>query len=121
MVSTFFFQAEDGIRDWSVTGVQTCALPISDRAALAKNLGADCATADPTQFAQLCFDQSHGRGADILLITAETPSSDPVNLAAEAARDRGMIVAVGTVGMNIQRKLYYEKVLRFGVSRSYGH
>src|SRR5437762_8137954 len=30
----FFFQAEDGIRDTSVTGVQTCALPISrgDRA-----------------------------------------------------------------------------------------
>src|SRR5437016_10743563 len=26
--SVFFFQAEDGIRDWSVTGVQTCALPI---------------------------------------------------------------------------------------------
>ena len=24
----FFFQAEDGIRVWSVTGVQTCALPI---------------------------------------------------------------------------------------------
>src|SRR5215213_11554721 len=30
MVFVFFFQAEDGIRDWSVTGVQTCALPISD-------------------------------------------------------------------------------------------
>jgi len=27
----FFFQAEDGIRDLIVTGVQTCALPISDR------------------------------------------------------------------------------------------
>src|SRR3712207_6860837 len=26
----FFFQAEDGIRDIGVTGVQTCALPISD-------------------------------------------------------------------------------------------
>src|SRR5438309_3529346 len=26
----FFFQAEDGIRDGTVTGVQTCALPISD-------------------------------------------------------------------------------------------
>src|SRR5256885_15966460 len=25
----FFFQAEDGIRDYKVTGVQTCALPIS--------------------------------------------------------------------------------------------
>src|SRR5262249_58515917 len=29
MLISFFFQAEDGIRDWSVTGVQTCALPIS--------------------------------------------------------------------------------------------
>src|SRR3989449_9224847 len=28
----FFFQAEDGIRDVAVTGVQTCALPISQRA-----------------------------------------------------------------------------------------
>src|SRR5688572_32282024 len=27
----FFFQAEDGIRDLTVTGVQTCALPISNR------------------------------------------------------------------------------------------
>src|SRR5688500_2738289 len=29
MLSYFFFQAEDGIRDYKVTGVQTCALPIS--------------------------------------------------------------------------------------------
>src|SRR5690554_8120134 len=28
-MSSFFFQAEDGIRDADVTGVQTCALPIS--------------------------------------------------------------------------------------------
>src|ERR1039457_7463361 len=27
----FFFQAEDGIRDYKVTGVQTCALPICSR------------------------------------------------------------------------------------------
>src|SRR5882672_12533096 len=31
-VILFFFQAEDGIRDHCVTGVQTCALPISWRA-----------------------------------------------------------------------------------------
>src|SRR5256884_6088809 len=30
----FFFQAEDGIRDVAVTGVQTCALPISGRAGI---------------------------------------------------------------------------------------
>src|SRR5690625_6114114 len=29
MIVVFFFQAEDGIRDGHVTGVQTCALPIS--------------------------------------------------------------------------------------------
>ena len=29
-VGDFFFQAEDGIRDRDVTGVQTCALPISE-------------------------------------------------------------------------------------------
>src|SRR3989454_10190443 len=29
MICFFFFQAEDGIRDYKVTGVQTCALPIS--------------------------------------------------------------------------------------------
>ena len=29
MFTNFFFQAEDGIRDRNVTGVQTCALPIS--------------------------------------------------------------------------------------------
>src|SRR5712675_271672 len=31
MFFVFFFQAEDGIRDVAVTGVQTCALPISTR------------------------------------------------------------------------------------------
>src|SRR5947209_20260614 len=31
-MDVFFFQAEDGIRDIGVTGVQTCALPISDGA-----------------------------------------------------------------------------------------
>src|SRR5436309_5856743 len=34
-MSFFFFQAEDGIRDFHVTGVQTCALPISPPEAVA--------------------------------------------------------------------------------------
>src|SRR5256886_15761087 len=37
LVFFFFFQAEDGIRDLTVTGVQTCALPIS------ANIGDRCA------------------------------------------------------------------------------
>src|SRR5256885_4491395 len=35
----FFFQAEDGIRDYKVTGVQTCALPISEDQAPEQNSG----------------------------------------------------------------------------------
>src|SRR5699024_8274335 len=35
---TYFFQAEDGIRDRNVTGVQTCALPISRKGASADRL-----------------------------------------------------------------------------------
>src|SRR5205809_7292267 len=34
----FFFQAEDGIRDVAVTGVQTCALPISRRRRASRRL-----------------------------------------------------------------------------------
>src|SRR3712207_7396368 len=37
----FFFQAEDGIRDIGVTGVQTCALPISFKKALRWRSGSD--------------------------------------------------------------------------------
>src|SRR5215213_9573212 len=36
MLFFFFFQAEDGIRDWSVTGVQTCALLIHGAAESSK-------------------------------------------------------------------------------------
>ena len=55
-----------------------------------------------------------------MLITAETASSDPVNLAGRVARDRAVVAAVGTVGMEIERRIYYEKELDFRISRSYG-
>src|SRR2546429_4575068 len=43
----FFFQAEDGIRDVAVTGVQTCALPISGDVHVTGKLTVDGAI-DPT-------------------------------------------------------------------------
>src|SRR5256885_6746687 len=45
-VAVFFFQAEDGIRDYKVTGVQTCALPISDDARVSEQ-ARDVALAEP--------------------------------------------------------------------------
>src|SRR5262249_58457508 len=54
----FFFQAEDGIRDWSVTGVQTCALPIFEvRQRLVKQQ-------------QRRFDGDRARDGDALLLPA---------------------------------------------------
>jgi predicted dehydrogenase/threonine dehydrogenase-like Zn-dependent dehydrogenase len=93
---------------------------VEQRATLAMQNGADAASASAHEFANLCFQKTGGVGVDAVLITAETPMSGPVNLAAEVARDRATVVAVGTVGMELERKLYYEKELTFRVSRSYG-
>ena len=93
---------------------------LPQRADLAVASGAEAACASPADFRDFCFQKTSGRGVDAVLITAETPGSEPVNLAAELARDRAIVVAVGTVGMDIQRKLYYEKELDFRISRSYG-
>src|SRR2546429_6374777 len=49
MYCFFFFQAEDGIRDVAVTGVQTCALPISAFAAMLEACARKSTGADPIQ------------------------------------------------------------------------
>ncbi len=90
------------------------------RAELALRCGAAAASSSESGFRDLCLQHSAGQGADIVLVTAETPTSGPVNLAGEIARDRAVVTAVGTVGMDIQRKLYYEKELDFRIARSYG-
>jgi predicted dehydrogenase/threonine dehydrogenase-like Zn-dependent dehydrogenase len=91
-----------------------------ERAEVALRLGADDVSISADGLRDLCLRHSGGHGADVVLIMAETASSEPVDLAGEVARDRGVVVAVGTVGMNLQRKLYFEKELDFRVSRSYG-
>lgn len=63
---------------------------------------------------------TRGKGFDKILICADTPSDETVNLAGQIARDRAHIVSLGVVGLNIQRKLYYEKELFFQVARSSG-
>jgi predicted dehydrogenase/threonine dehydrogenase-like Zn-dependent dehydrogenase len=93
---------------------------MQERAALAVRMGALAATTSEREFKDLCLRHSNGYGADSVLISAETPSSAPVLLASQVARDRGIIVAVGAVGMDLDRRLCYQKELDFRVSRSYG-
>jgi len=63
---------------------------------------------------------SDNLGFDVIFICADTKSNDPVDLAGMLARDKGTVVAVGAVGLEIPRKQYYEKELTFLISRSYG-
>src|SRR5256885_10179736 len=58
-LSCFFFQAEDGIRDYKVTGVQTCALPISYRSHHHAAAGVDILARQPTRLS------AHHKGHDV--------------------------------------------------------
>jgi predicted dehydrogenase/threonine dehydrogenase-like Zn-dependent dehydrogenase len=92
----------------------------AERAALALRMGADAASTSPSEFHDLCRHHSAGHGADSVLITAQSASNDPIDLAGAIARNRAVVVAVGTVAMDIPRRFFYEKELDFRVSRSYG-
>src|SRR5207253_7647504 len=50
----FFFQAEDGIRDGHVTGVQTCALPICRRHPVGSGSTSDSRVVPPTTVPHTC-------------------------------------------------------------------
>ena len=88
------------------------------RVALAEQMGARAVLRPQADEAAQAF--THGRGLDAILICADTPSADPVELAGIVARDRAKVVAVGAVGLSLPRKIYYEKELAFINSRSYG-
>lgn len=94
--------------------------PQASRAELAMSLGAQWAGTDTAELAARVAAVSSGRGADAVFITADTPSNQPIELAAEVARSRAAVIAVGNVGTNLPRKPYFEKELEFRVSRSYG-
>lgn len=58
---------------------------------------------------------------DAVIVTAAAPgSSDPVSAATDLARDRGRIVVVGDVRLDLDRRRFYEKELEFRLARSYG-
>jgi predicted dehydrogenase/threonine dehydrogenase-like Zn-dependent dehydrogenase len=63
---------------------------------------------------------AQGRGFDIVLVCADSASSDPVDLAGQLARDRGRVIVLGNVGLDVPRRTYYQKELSLQVSRSYG-
>ncbi len=88
------------------------------RIALASSLGLQSVSRSQAESTSQLFTAN--RGFDVVLICADTPSNDPVELAGVIARDRARVVATGAVGLTIPRKIYYEKEISFINSRSYG-
>ena len=101
-------------------GIRVLATDVNNsRCNLAKaSMGADfaCSKLQP----QSVFDHTNGLGADVVIITAATKSNQPVSLAAETVRQKGRIIAVGAVGMDLPRRPLYFKEAEFVISCSYG-
>src|SRR5262249_59675192 len=96
----FFFQAEDGIRDWSVTGVQTCALPICLLNPLSCIGHSACMQACPVGAIKLVFGTAT-RGVELPRLTPSFETSQQIGRA--SCRERGEI-AVGAVSVKKKRK-----------------
>lgn len=94
--------------------------PNPARCRLAEDLGVEATTTGADEFAVLCAQSSRGLGVDGVLIAAHTDSNEPIELAARICRDRARVVAVGTVGMRIPRKPFFEKEISFVISRAWG-
>lgn len=88
------------------------------RVSLGKASGATCTIRDNAEKTGRSF--TGGKGFDAVLICADTSGDDAIRLAAELCRDRGKVISIGAVGLNLTRKQFYEKEITFLVSRSYG-
>jgi predicted dehydrogenase len=87
---------------------------------LARACGATAAIQRQDDVAGAIAQLTAGRGVDIVLICAATDSNDPIELAGEICRDRGRVVAVGAVNLDLPRRPFYDKEIQFVVSRAYG-
>jgi len=70
--------------------------------------------------ARNCMDMTGAHGVDGVLICAGTSSNAPIELAGEVTREKGRVVVVGAVGMDVPREPYFKKEISLCISRSYG-
>ena len=87
---------------------------------LARQLGTHHVVACHEALMQTVRELTDGVGADSILVCAASKSSAILRDAAEAARLKGRVVVVGDVGMELERRPFFEKEIELVVSRSYG-
>jgi predicted dehydrogenase/threonine dehydrogenase-like Zn-dependent dehydrogenase len=106
-------------------GVNVVGLdPSPERCQLAERMGAStCCPPDPASrgpVLETLAALTDGAGADHVLLTAGGETNQPVEVAAELARDRARVVDIGKVRLDLPWTEYYAKELDVRFSRSYG-
>lgn len=103
-------------------GCRVIALDLDPaRAELAERLGADVGLrSEDGDAIERVARLTDGYGADGVIITAATKSSEVVSTAFKMCRRKGRVVLVGDVGLDIKREDIYTKELDFRISTSYG-
>lgn len=91
-----------------------------DRVEMARGTGADHPLIAGDSTVESVRALTDGRGADCVLVAAASKSSMPVHQAVQMSRDRGRIVIVGAVPMDLPRGPMYVKDLRLLMARAYG-
>ncbi len=102
-------------------GCQVIGLDVDqDKLDLAKSWGIETINVKNCDPVQRITAMTGQVGCDAVLITANAKENQVISQAARMCRQRGRIVLVGVVGLDIQRSDFYDKELSFQVSCSYG-
>ena len=105
-----------------VAGCRVIAIDLMEgRLRLARELGAhhsiDAGSEDPVE---AVYRLAGDHGADAVIVCAATRADEPINQAFRMCRERGRVIVVGDVGLNLERPHFYQKELDLLISRSYG-
>jgi predicted dehydrogenase/threonine dehydrogenase-like Zn-dependent dehydrogenase len=106
----------------NAAGIKTICIDIDEeQVKVSKKYGATSSlNRNQPGIEKIIQEQTHGIGADAVLITAGTSSLDPINFAGEVCRRKGKVVIVGAVPTGFERVNYYKKELELLMSSSYG-
>ena len=97
-----------------------CTDLVPERLALAGLFGATPLQAADGDLVRRVHALTDGLGADAVMLCAGSKSSQLVNQAFEMCRERGRVVVVGAVGLDLERTAMYRKEIDLRISRSYG-
>ena len=109
------------VRLLQTSGAEVLAVDVDPkRVEAARTAGADHASLADAEVVPRVLAATDATGVDAVLVTAASSSNEPLETAVAIARERGVVVLVGDVPIDLPRPPLYEKELSFRVSRSYG-